>query len=86
MPSETANINARAPQQLILNERDSSKSWKNWIQQFQWYSTVVDLEKKNPKEIKMALFMSTIRSEAVGIYNTFAEDNKKTLALLVEEY
>lgn len=40
------NARIRPPKTLIFNVSGMSMSWRNWIQQFEWYSTATQLTRK----------------------------------------
>lgn len=51
-------------------DSDKSSSWKKWLQQFEWFATAIQLDKK-PVEVQAATFMSVIGPDAIEIYNSF---------------
>lgn len=65
----TSNSNMRPPKPLTF-DTNMEKRWKDWIQQFNWYSTAVQLQRKAP-EIQAATLMSSLGLEAAEIFNTF---------------
>ena len=59
----------KSPTNLQI-ESDKSTSWKNWLQQFEWYATDIQLENKQGN-IQTATFMTVIGPDAIEIYNSF---------------
>uniref|UniRef100_A0A1Y1JW88 Tick transposon n=1 Tax=Photinus pyralis TaxID=7054 RepID=A0A1Y1JW88_PHOPY len=59
----------KPPKSLLINN-DVAKNWKNWLQQFEWYETAVQLQEKTA-EVQAATFMSTIGPDAIHIFNSF---------------
>lgn len=71
MPDTTAiptcNIQVRPPKNLVITN-DMSKTWTEWKQQFDWYATAVQLDKRQKGKQP---FMATIGPDAITIFNTF---------------
>ncbi|KAG8180001.1 hypothetical protein JTE90_020956 [Oedothorax gibbosus] len=78
-----AVANARLPPPLLLGAAGTncSKQWKDWLQQFEWYALVAELDKK-AANVQVAIFMSAIGQDAINVFNTFPED----LKLLITEF
>jgi hypothetical protein len=63
--NETKNSDAvaiRLPKALILNDDCMEKSWKKWIQQFDWWATATDFADKSANK-QVATFMSALGPE-----------------------
>lgn len=67
----------RPLKQLVVTN-DMSSTWKNWMQQFVWFATSVQLTRK-PQQVQPAIFMAIIGPEAIQIFNNFnvTEEEKK---------
>lgn len=76
----------RPPKPLTF-DTNMEKRWKDWIQQFNWYSTAVQLQRKTP-EIQAATLMSSLGSEAAEIYNTFnlTEQEETNVAVIKQRF
>lgn len=68
-------------------EPDKSTNWKKWLQQFEWYATVIQLDKK-PAEVQAATFMAIIGPDAIEIYNNFnlSDADKNRLEVIKEKF
>ncbi|KAG8187519.1 hypothetical protein JTE90_019949 [Oedothorax gibbosus] len=82
-----AVANARLPPPLLLGAAGTncSKQWKDWLQQFEWYTLVAELDKK-AANVQVAIFMSAIGQDAINVFNTFPEDKRVDLKLLITEF
>ncbi|KAG8189628.1 hypothetical protein JTE90_009559 [Oedothorax gibbosus] len=82
-----AVANARLPPPLLLGAAGTncSKQWKDWLQQFEWYALVAELDKK-AANVQVAIFMSAIGQDAINVFNTFPEDKRVDLKLLITEF
>lgn len=65
----TCNIQVRPPKNLVITN-DMAKTWMEWLQQFNWYSTAVQLNTQSA-ERQAATLMATIGPDAITIFNTF---------------
>lgn len=75
--------NLKPPKSLTVR-KDQAQEWKQWIQQFKWYSCATQLTEK-PAEVQAATFMTAIGSEAAAIYNTFGLDDQEQINVKVIE-
>ncbi|KAG8170504.1 hypothetical protein JTE90_016398 [Oedothorax gibbosus] len=82
-----AVANARLPPPLLLGAAGTncSKQWKDWLQQFEWYALVAELDKK-AANVQVVIFMSAIGQDAINVFNTFPEDKRVDLKLLITEF
>ncbi|XP_025833925.1 uncharacterized protein K02A2.6-like [Agrilus planipennis] len=69
MATNDAVSGIKPPANLQIDS-DKSTSWKKWLQQFEWYATAIQLDKK-PAEVQAATFMAVIGPDAIEIYNSF---------------
>lgn len=60
----------RAPKPMRFDNKNMDIIYKEWIQQFNWFSIATQLNKK-PPEVQAATLMATIGTEAAIIFNTF---------------
>lgn len=60
----------RAPKPMRFDNKNVDVIYKEWIQQFNWFSIATQLNKK-PPEVQAATLMATIGAEAAVIFNTF---------------
>lgn len=86
MATNDAVSGIKPPDNLQIDP-DKSTCWKKWLQQFEWYATAVQLNKK-PADVQAATFMAVIGSEAIEIYNSFALDDtdKNNLQVIKEKF
>lgn len=91
MASPTANhahamSGIKPPRSLVIGN-DVAVNWKNWLQQFEWYATAVQLNEK-PKEIQAATLMAAIGQEAIQIFNSFnlTEEEQKDITVIKAKY
>lgn len=86
MATNDAVSGIKPPDNLQIDP-DKSTCWKKWLQQFEWYATAVQLNKK-PSDVQAATFMAVIGSEAIEIYNSFALDDadKNNLQVIKEKF
>lgn len=82
MSTNEAVTGIKPPGNLQI-ESDKSTSWKKWIQQFEWYATAIQLDKK-PAAIQAATFMAIIGPDAIEIYNNFnlSDADKNNLQII----
>lgn len=60
---------------------------RKWLQQFEWYATAIQLEKK-PAIVQAATFMAVIGPEAIEIYNSFnlSDTEKNNLQVIKDMF
>lgn len=74
-PEATRVSGVKPPKNLTLIS-DMHTAWKQWIQQFNWYATAIQLNKK-PDEVQAATLMTSLGPEIINIYNSFSlSDNE----------
>ncbi|CAH2108120.1 unnamed protein product [Euphydryas editha] len=69
MATNDAVSGIKPPANLHVDS-DKSMCWKKWLQQFEWYATAIQLDKK-PAVVQAATFMAVIGSDAIEIFNSF---------------
>lgn len=76
----------RPPKSLTILS-DKQANWKQWIQQFEWYATAIQLDKK-PENVQAATFMSVIGPEAIDIFNSFnlSDAEKGKISTIKEKF
>ncbi|XP_072935055.1 uncharacterized protein [Epargyreus clarus] len=86
MTSNDAVSGIKPPDNLHI-DADKSTSWKKWLQQFEWYATAIQLEKK-PGVVQAATFMAVIGPDAIEIYNSFnlKDEEKNNLKIIKERF
>ncbi|CAG4931717.1 unnamed protein product [Colias eurytheme] len=70
MTTSDAVAGIKPPANLQLIDADKSTCWTRWVQQFDWYATAIQLDKK-PAAIQAATFMAVIGPDAIEIFNSF---------------
>ncbi|XP_055914083.1 uncharacterized protein K02A2.6-like [Eupeodes corollae] len=82
-----SGINIKPPKPLEVNSKNVALSWKKWFQQYKWFETASQLNKK-PAEIQVATFMSVLGPDAVDIYNSFTltSEESKNLTVLTTKF
>lgn len=77
----------RPPKPLEVNNSNMRLIWKNWKQQYDWFTIATAMDKKS-SEVQIATFMSSIGQEAITIYNSFTltEDQQKDIALIQKAF
>lgn len=77
----------RPPKPLEVNNSNMSFIWKNWKQQYDWFTIATSMASKSP-EVQIATFMSSIGQEAITIYNSFTltEAEQKDLKLIQKAF
>lgn len=75
------------PPDNLQTDSDKSTSWKKWLQQFEWYATAIQLNKK-PAEVQAATFMAVIGPDAIEIYNSFnlSDADKNNLQIIKDRF
>ncbi|GBP14486.1 Uncharacterized protein K02A2.6 [Eumeta japonica] len=86
MATNDAVSGIKPPANLQIDS-DKSTSWKKWLQQFEWYATAIQLDKK-PADVQAATFMAVIGSDAIEIYNSFNLSNadQNNLQIIKERF
>lgn len=86
MATNDAVSGIKPPANLQIDS-DKSMCWKKWLQQFEWYSIAVQLDKK-PAEVQAATFMAVIGPDAIEIYNSFnlSDANKNDLQIIKDKF
>lgn len=77
----------KPPQPLKIQPFDMSEVWKDFKQQFNWYSIATNLKAK-PAEVQAAVLMTTIGPEAINIFNTFklTEEESKSIDIILQKF
>lgn len=77
----------KPPKNFSIQNEDASNSWKQWLQQFEWYEIASELEKKSNK-IQCATFMVSLGPEGIPIYNNFEinDEDKDKLTVLKQKF
>ncbi|GLV46158.1 hypothetical protein CBL_02874 [Carabus blaptoides fortunei] len=75
------------PPDNLQTDSDKSTSWKKWLQQFEWYTTAIQLNNK-PAEVQAATFMALISLDAIEIYNSFnlSDADKNNLHIIKDRF
>ena len=75
------------PTGLNLTDKHKATNWKAYKQQWENYAIVSQLEKQT-EEYRVALFLYSIGTEAVKIYNSFdmTEENRRKLSEIMKEF
>lgn len=77
----------KPPKAFIFASGDASNSWKQWLQQFEWYEIASEFNKKTP-EIQCATFLVSLGPEIITIYNNFqlSDAEKTDLSVLKQKF
>lgn len=75
--SEESVSGIRPPKAFNFSAENLSTAWKQWLQQFDWYSIATQLEKK-AAAIQAATFMAVIGLDAVPVYLTIEQSKNIT--------
>ena len=72
---------------LVLAAKEKAVNWKVYKQQRDNYAIVAQLDKQ-PEDYRVALFLYSIGSDAVKIYNSFdlSDENRRKLSEIMKEF
>jgi hypothetical protein len=79
--------NLKPPGPLSM-EGNISENWKKWKQEFQFYLTATEMDKKCLK-LKCSLLLTIIGDDALDVYNTFDftdEADRLKLDVLLQKF
>lgn len=87
MADEASTGFVKPPKCLQISNSNMALAWKNWMQQYTWFSTATQMNKKSP-EIQVATFMSAIGLDAIDVYNSFTltEQEKKNCTVIQKKF
>lgn len=79
-------INIRQPKPLVFG-KNMAQEWKTWKVSYNWYSKAIQLDKE-PPEVQVATFMTTIGYEAEEIFESFnlTEDQQTNMQVIMEKF
>ncbi|XP_048005105.1 uncharacterized protein K02A2.6-like [Leguminivora glycinivorella] len=85
-PTNDAVSGIKPPANLQINS-EISTNWKKWSQQFEWFATAIQLDKK-PAEVQAATFMAVIGPDAIEIYDGFNlnETDKVNIKIIKQKF
>ena len=86
-PSPPILQGIQPPTGLVLSAKERAVNWKVYKQQWDNYAIVAQLDKQ-PEDYRVALFLYSIGSNAVKIYNSFdlSDENRRKLSEIMKEF
>ena len=86
-PSPPILQGIQPPTGLVLSAKERAVNWKVYKQQWDNYAIVAQLDKQ-PEDYRVALFLYSIGSDAVKIYNSFdlSDENRRKLSEIMKEF